>query len=495
MRTLKEQTDVELDAAGRVIAVRGIRHDITQQIEAARRIHALAYIDSLTGLPNRALFGDTVQQWLGFAARRDLRCAVVVVALPRIKVIADALGPDAADAALKMVGGRLRDALRTEDLKGALDAEIGDDPLARLGADEFGVLLVDIGNPDNVLRVAQRLSDRLGASLVVQGQELALGACLGIALTPGDGADAHTLLRNAGTAVRAAQAAGQSRVCLYSESMSRAMQRRHTLETELRHAVEQGELRVVYQAKVDARTGRIVGAEALARWQHPQRGSISPAEFIPIAEESGLIVALTHVVLDLVGAQLATWRDGGLPPLPVSVNLDGQSLQSDGLVERIRSTLTRFALPTSLLELEVTETGLMQDLDASTRVLRDLKGLGIKLAIDDFGTGYSSLTYLKRFPLDILKIDRSFIKDLPSDANDAALTAAIVAMGQSLQLELIAEGVETWEQADFLAALGCHVIQGFLFSKPLPAEDFARLLVRGVPGRPAAAAASQAAVV
>ncbi len=495
VRQLFEQTDVEFDSAGSVLAVRGICHDITQQTEAAQRIHTLAHIDPLTGLANRTLFAELMRQWLPYAARRGLRCAVVIVELDRFKAINDTLGSALGDAVLKAVSERLLACVRNEDLKARLGEAAHHDPLARLGADEFALLLVDIGTPENALRVVRRIADALAEPLRLQGHVLTLTLSVGIALTPDDGADVDTLLRNASTALHTAEEQGGAQIRLYSQALSEAMTQRHTLETDLRKAIEQGELRVHYQAKVDSRTARVLGAEALVRWQHPQRGMISPAQFIPAAEETGLIVPLTDVVVNLVCEQLARWREAGLAAVPISINLDGRSLQSVGLVDRVRAAIARTGIETSQLEFEVTETGLMTNLEGSARVLRELKNLGIKLAIDDFGTGYSSLTYLKRFPLDILKIDRSFIKDLPHDANDAAITAAIVAMGKSLNLELIAEGVETWEQANFLATLGCHAIQGFLFGKPVPAQDFAKLLGSGVPGQPATPAPRPTALV
>jgi diguanylate cyclase (GGDEF)-like protein/PAS domain S-box-containing protein len=484
LRHLFEQTDVERDSGGGVVAVRGIRHDITEQAETARRMHSLAYIDSLTGLANRALFRDMVQQWLPYAERRSLCCAVVLVNLDRFKFINDSLGTGVGDQVLKVVSERLRTCIRAEDPKAMVGDNQAQEPLARLGADEFSLFLVDIGTPEQALRVVQRLSETLALPIPVEGQQLNVSASIGVAMSPGDGNDTDTLLRNASTAVHAAKEEGRQQVRLYSRSMGEQLRRRHALETELRRALEHNELRVFYQAKVDARSSRVVGAEALVRWMHPQRGMVNPAEFIPMAEESGLIVPITHWVVDNVCAQLAAWSRARQAWVPVSVNLDGKSLLSEGLVERVGAAIARHGIDCSMVEFEVTESGLMKDLERSAQVLRRLKQLGVRLAIDDFGTGYSSLTYLKRFPLDILKIDRSFIKDLPGDMNDAALTSAIVAMAKSLNLELIAEGVETWAQADFLMHKGCELIQGFLFSRPISSEAFAQLLIQGVASRP-----------
>jgi diguanylate cyclase (GGDEF)-like protein len=484
VRNLFEQTDVECDADGQVIAVRGIRHDVTEQAEAARRMHSLAYIDSLTGLANRALFRDMMLQWLPYAQRRALTCAVILVNLDRFKFINDSLGAAVGDAVLKVMSDRLRQCVRAEDPKALGDEPATRQPLARLGADEFSLFLVDIGSADQAMRVVQRLSDALAQSVHVEGNVLNVSASIGVTLSPDDGADVDTLLRNASTAVNAAKEEGRQQVRLYSHAMGERMRKRHALESELRLALENDELRVFYQAKVDARHSLVVGAEALVRWLHPQRGLVSPMEFIPMAEDSGLIVPMTHWMVNSVCAQLAQWLATGQRWVPISVNLDSKSLLSEGLVEHIQGAMARHGIHASMIEFEVTESGLMKDLERSAQVLRRLKALGVRLAIDDFGTGYSSLTYLKRFPLDILKIDRSFVKDLPEDVNDAALTSAIVAMGKSLNLELIAEGVETWEQAEFLLRKGCDLIQGFLFSRPITSEDFAQLLVQGVASRP-----------
>jgi diguanylate cyclase (GGDEF)-like protein/PAS domain S-box-containing protein len=485
VRQLFEQTDVERDGHGAVLAVHGIRRDITQQTEANARIRNLAFFDPLTGLANRALFRDMVQQWLPHAERHAMRCAVLVVDLDRFKLINETLGPRIGDAVLKAVSERLRDGLRGSDLKGWGREQPGEDRLARLGGNEFTALLVDIGDPLQASLVAQRITDALAAPLTVAGHELRVSASIGISMTPDDGQDMDSLLSNAATAMRAAKQDPQPRIRFYDGAMSEQISRRLKIETELRSAIDHGELRVFYQAKVDLRGLRVVGAEALLRWQHPSRGLTGPVEIIAIAEESGLIVSITQWVILQVCRQVAAWRAQGVSSVPVSINLDATSLQTAGLVECIAAALAETGLDASAIEFEVTETGLMQDLARASRTLQALRDLGLKLSIDDFGTGYSSLAYLKRLPVDGLKIDRSFVQDLATDASDAALTTAIIAMGLSLNLELIAEGVETWEQADFLAQRGCFLIQGYLFSKPVASADFAALLSLGLAPRPA----------
>ena len=481
-RHLFEQTDIERDAGGAVVAVHGIRRDITEQTEANDRIRSLAFFDPLTGLANRALFRDITKQWLPHAQRHHMRCAVLIVDLDRFSLINETLGSPVGDEVLRAVSERLRDCLRAADPKGSTRGQPIEDRLARLGGDEFTVLLVDIGEPQRANLVAQRIVAALAKPFLVAGHELAVSASIGISMTPDDGDDMDSLLRSAGVAMHAAKLDGQDRIRFYDEAMSAEISRKLTVDTELRRAIGRGELRVHYQAKVDIRTSRVVGAEALLRWQHPSRGLTAPLEFIPVAEESGLIVPITQWVIAEVCRQVAQWRGAGLGIVPVAINLDATSLQSEALVAAVVAAVAEAGLDASAIEFEVTESGLMRDLERAAGTLAHLRQLGFKLSIDDFGTGYSSLTYLKRFPVDGLKIDRSFVRDLSTDANDAALTTAIIAMGHSLHLELVAEGVETVEQVDFLARLGCYVVQGFLFARPMPSDAFADLVRHGLPG-------------
>jgi len=482
VRRLVEQTDVERDANDVVSAVRGIRRDITLQTEANERIRTLALFDPLTGLANRSLFRDLLKQWLPHAHKLGKRCAVLVIDLDRFKLINETLGPRVGDEVLKVVSDRLRACLKASGSAMPVDGQAPDERLARLGGDEFTVLLVDVADPHQASLVARRMAEALVAPVLVGEHELTVTASIGISMTPDDGHDMDSLLRNAGTAMHAAKLDVQPRIRFYDEAMGAEIGRKLTVETELRRAIGEGDLRVYYQAKVDLRTMQVVGAEALMRWAHPSGRLVSPAEFIPIAEESGLIVPMTRWLVSEVCCQLGTWGRDGLACVPVSINLDATSLQSDGLIAAVEQALAATGLPPSAIEFEVTESSLMRDLERASRMLQNLRALGIKLSIDDFGTGYSSLTYLKRFPVDVLKIDRSFIQDLTTDASDAALTTAIIAMGRSLKLELVAEGVETWEQAHFLSQRGCHLVQGFLFARPLPSNEFADLLEFGLPG-------------
>jgi len=481
VRRLLEQTSVERLANDSVVAVHGIRRDITEQTEANERIRTLAFFDPLTGLANRSLFRNMVKHRLIHGAGRGTRCAVLVVDVDRFKLINETLGSQIGDEVLKVVGQRLRDCLRLADLKGSTREAPAEESVARLGGDEFTILLSEIVDPQQANQVAERIVRVLCDPIAVGHHDLVVSASIGISMTPDDGDDTDSLLRNASTAMHAAKQDPQHRIRFYDNAMSAAIGHRVMIETELRRAIQQGELRLHYQAKVDVCVSEVVGAEALVRWMHPTRGLTGPLEFIAIAEASGLIVPMTQWVIKDVCQQLVEWRAQGHRLVPVSINLDASSLHSDALIDFVAQALQVSALDPSLIEFEVTETNLMRDIDRASKTLHALRGMGVKLSIDDFGTGYSSLTYLKRFPVDTLKIDGSFIRDLPQDRNDAALTAAIIAMGHSLHLELIAEGVETWEQVDFLVEHRCQLAQGFLFARPLPAPDFAQLVQVGLP--------------
>lgn len=480
---LLEQTHVERLADDTVTEVHGIRRDITEQTEANERIRTLAFFDPLTGLANRSLFRNIVQLRLARGSRSGTQCAVLVVDIDRFKLINETLGSQAGDEVLKAVGHRLRDCLRVADPKGHTRESPGEERIARLGGDEFTILLGELVDAHQANLVAERIIRALGATITVGAHELNLSASIGISVAPADGEDPDALLRNASTAMHAAKQDVQHRIRFYNSAMSAAIRHKVRIETELRRAIQHNELRIYFQAKVDIRSSQVVGAEALLRWMHPVRGLTAPLEFIPIAEESGLIVPITQWVIEEVCRQLSAWRTEGHRELPVSINLDATSLQSCDLVKWVAAALEENRLPPSAIELEVTESSLMQDLEQANRALQVLRGLGVKLSIDDFGTGYSSLTYLKRFSVDVLKIDRDFVKDLPGDHHDAALTSAIIAMGHSLNLELVAEGVETWEQVDFLAERRCFVAQGFLFAKPVPAAEFAIMVQSGVATR------------
>jgi diguanylate cyclase (GGDEF)-like protein len=424
----------------------------------------LTYYDTLTGLPNRALFEDRLTRALNRAARENLTLAVVAYGLDRLRAINETLGYVNGDEALRVVAGRLAAALS------------GDDTVARWGGNEFAVLLTQIRGTEDAVAAVQSIRDSLNEPLSTGGHDLTVTASAGISIYPHDGLDAHGLLRNAVAALRRAREQGGGDYQFYAAEMNVKALRRLTLESGLRRAVEGGELVLYYQPQVDTVTGRVVGLEALARWVHPEHGMIPPAEFIPLAEETGLIIPLGEWVLRRACSQVKAWQVEGFDPLPVAVNLSGRQFRRGDLPQLVSRVLGETGLPPSSLRLELTESCVMEDAGFAAGVLRELKAQGVGLSIDDFGTGYSSLSYLKRLPVDELKIDRSFVNDATNNEDDAAIVAAIVLLARTLRLQVVAEGVETKEQLELLRALGCGRAQGFLFSRPLPAEEVRSLL-------------------
>ena len=451
---------------GRISHYFSIFSDISERKRAEERIHHLAYYDALTDLPNRSLLNKLVTQTLAAAARSRAHGALLFIDLNRFKPINDTLGHEVGDRLLKQVGERFRATLRSEDL------------MARLGGDEFVAGLFDIAKREHAGIVAQKLLTALDEPFLIDGNELRLGACIGISIYPQDGDNAETLLRYADIAMYRAKQTRQNAYMYYSEEMNRRSMDRLKIETGLRQALDRGELRVHYQPKVSIDSGEIIGAEALVRWQHPSEGMIPPGEFIPVAEETGLVVQIGEWVLEQACLQAQAWQRAGLPLLKIAVNISARQINA-GLPRTVAALLARLGLPPEWLELELTESMLMHGSDEVIDMMDELHAKGISLALDDFGTGYSSLSYLKRFPIDTLKIDRSFVAGIPQDANDCAIAGAIVSMAKQLGHKVIAEGVETREQLAFLSSLGCHEIQGYLFSPGVPAESFAALVREG----------------
>ena len=443
-----------------------ILRDVTERKRAEERIRYLAHYDDLTGLPNRVLFAQLLEQAISEAKYAKKEVAVLFIDLDRFKLINDTLSHASGDAVLCQVANRLIGALARRDT------------VARFGGDEFVVLMRDCGIPNDVTSTAQGLLAALAAPFVLDNQEYHLTASIGISTFPGDGKDAQTVLKNADSAMYRAKEQGKNNYQFYSSQMNVRSFERLVLERFLRHALDQDEFQLHYQPKIDLTTGRVTGMEALLRWLHPGMGMIAPAKFIPLAEETGLIVPIGEWVLREACAQVRRFQDQGLPPLRVAVNLSARQFAHDGLHAAIVGALEESGVSPSLLELEITESMTMENPDHATAWLQKIKALGITVAIDDFGTGYSSLGYLKRFPIDSVKIDRSFIKDIPGDTDDVAITQAIIAMGHSLRLKVIAEGVESAAHAEFLRRHGCDEAQGFFFGKPLPADEFVQLLAR-----------------
>ncbi|SFC52285.1 PAS domain S-box-containing protein/diguanylate cyclase (GGDEF) domain-containing protein [Massilia yuzhufengensis] len=454
------------DLAERPIGLIAYLTDITERKQAEEQLHHLAYYDELTGMPNRTLFARLVDQALMVAQRNEAAGCVLFVDLNRFKRINDTLGRRIGDELLRQVAQRFRDTLRDEDV------------VARLSGDEFAVGLFDIRQHFEATTVAQKLQAALDAPFMIGGHDLRVGASIGISVYPQDGSDAETLLGLADIAMERAkqdESNPDRSVAFYSQDMNQGMQERMRIESGLRQALGNGELILYYQPKFEIGSDRIVGAEALVRWMHPTRGLVPPSEFIPLAETTGLIVQVGEWVLEQACAQAAIWQRAGLPPFRLAVNVSAREF-TPALPVRVAETLARYQLDPSWLELEITESTLMHDFERVTAIMDRINQLGVALSLDDFGTGYSSLSYLKRFPIHTLKIDRSFTCGIPDDASDCAIAGTIISMAQQLGLRVIAEGVETLEQLAFLREAGCDEVQGYLYSKPVPALDFERCL-------------------
>lgn len=436
-----------------------IAHDVTEIKAVEQRIEHIAYHDDLTGLPNRALLSQRADLALALAARRNQELAVLFVDLDRFKEVNDSLGHAEGDALLVQVAARLQTVTRSADT------------ICRLGGDEFVLLLLETGQ-QGALRVADRLLAAFREPFALAGHGLGVTASIGIALYPHDGGDFAELLKNADTALYRAKQDGRNTRAFYDRQMNVATFERLILESELRKAIESDQLCAHFQPKVRLADGRPVGAEALVRWRHPERGLVPPAEFIPVAEASDLIVQLGDWMLVHVCRQLAEWRRAGLPAPNVAINLAARHFRLPHLADRITGLLEAYGLPPQALELEITESTLMETGAETAETLLALRELGVGLAIDDFGTGYSSLSYLKRLPITALKIDRSFVADMVTDPDDRVLAATIVALGHSLGLQVLAEGVETAEQRAVLLEQGCDLAQGYLFGAPAPAGEF-----------------------
>ncbi len=432
--------------------------DITERKVAEERVQYLAYYDALTGLPNRTLLQDRLSTAIASARRRKDKVALLFLDLDRFKIINDSLGHSLGDLLLQDVGERLKRWAREQDT------------VARLGGDEFLIVLPSVKDIPDAAVAAERLMDAMTAEFVVQGHSLSISCSLGISIFPEHGADGETLIKNADAAMYCAKDNGRNRFRFYTQDMNAQAVERLTLESSLRMALEKEELFLVYQPQMDIATGRITGLEALLRWQHPELGLVPPDRFIRIAETSGLIMPIGEWVLRTACSQARKWQDEGLPAVPVAVNVSAVQFRQEGFCELIKRVLHETGLAPQYLELELTESLLLSNADVTSSVLQELKALGLTLAIDDFGTGYSSLSYLKHFPVSKLKIDRSFVRDVSVNPDDAAITTAIINMAKGLNLKVIAEGVENEAQMSFLRAHQCDEIQGYYFSKPLTVD-------------------------
>lgn len=443
--------------------------DITKRKQAEEELSNLASYDTLTGLPNRVLLMDRLTHALSVQQRHGNHVfALLFLDLDGFKNINDTLGHVIGDKLLQLAATRITDCLRKCD------------SAARLGGDEFTILLERVSHPTDVGMVAQKILDALAAPVNIDGHDIFMSASIGITLCPDDATNAADLLRNADTAMYQAKDQGRGRYVLFTRDMNERIARRVAIENRLRTALERNEFCLHYQPQVDLDSGRIIGMEALLRWNPDDRGLVSPLEFIPIAEESGLIVPIGEWALHAACGQAQEWVKAGFPALRVAVNLSGRQFRQQDLVGTVERVLRISGLDPARLELEITESMAMEDADRSLGTLSRLKAMGVSLAVDDFGTGYSSLSYLKRFPIDTLKIDRSFIKDMTEDPNDAAIAASIIAMAHSLKLKVVAEGVETSGQRDQLREYGCDEVQGYYFSRPVAASEITHILQRGI---------------
>jgi diguanylate cyclase (GGDEF)-like protein len=462
----------KIDAA---LLERSIRYAVERKRAEEQVMHA-AYYDNLTMLPNRLLFNDRLLNTLILAGRNRKEVAVLFLDLDNFKRINDTLGHRLGDLLLKDVAARMTGCVRKSDTISRTAIELLNSSVARMGGDEFAVLLPELSQFEDAARVVTRILEAMSHPFSLEGHDIFITTSAGIAIYPFDGADVDTLLKNADTAMYHAKSQGKNNFRFYEQQMNAAALERLSLENDLHRALERQELLLYYQPQRDIRSGKIVGLEALIRWQHPEMGMIPPDEFIPLAEETGLIIPIGEWALATACAQNSSWQAEGIPPIRMAVNISTHQLRQQDLRRSIVRILEETGLPPQYLELELTESIMMQNIDANIKLIHELKDMGLRFTIDDFGTGYSSFIYLKQLPMEAIKIDRSFVRDITSNADDAAIVTAIIAMSHSLKLRVVAEGVETEGQLALLQEKGCDVLQGYLLSRPMPAEETSRFL-------------------
>ncbi|WP_454773991.1 putative bifunctional diguanylate cyclase/phosphodiesterase [Janthinobacterium tructae] len=462
--------------------VLGLVRDISERKRTEEQIRRLAYCDSLTGIPNRQAFLETLERELLRSKEHDKKFAVLFMDLDAFKRINDTLGHDVGDHLLKVVSERLRETIRPSDLvlraEHEFEATFSGSNLARLGGDEFTILIPDLERVEDALNVAHRVKEAMRRPFMIEAHEIFVTASIGISLYPEDGEDCNSLLKYADTAMYHAKNCGKNNAKLYSSSLTMEIMSHVKMEVGLRKALQNNELYLLYQPQIDVPSTQIVGVEALVRWRHPERGIISPTEFIPLAEETGLIVPIGEWVLRTACNQAKAWQNDGGRAIRMAVNLSAKQFKDENLTQIVLSALADTGLDARLLELELTEGTLMDDARATMVTLEQLRGIGVYLSIDDFGTGYSSMNYLKRFDVRALKIDKSFIAGLPQDTENAAITRAIIAMAHGLKMVVVAEGVETDEQLLMLEEYGCDMAQGYFLGHPSPHDTITAMLVR-----------------
>lgn len=480
-RFVHTEAGVLAGSDGRPLLVTGTVQDITERKQTEKQMRYLAYYDSLTGLPNRIMFKEHLERAIAYAERQGRKLAALFLDLDRFKYINDTLGHSVGDKLLQEVGERLTQCVRKYDYV----SHHSDEPsaiISRLGGDEFTILLDNLAEPQDAGKVAQRIIEMSMMPFELEGHEVFVTVSIGISVYPDDGRDLNTLIKNADTAMYHAKELGKNNFQFYTEVMNAAVFKRMKLENQLRKALDRGEFALHYQPQVDIASGRIIGLEALIRWHNAELGMVPPVDFIPLAEEIGLIIGIDEWVMTTACRQLRQWEEEGLPPMRMSVNVSGQHFRQKSLSATVRRVIEESGVAPHRLELELTEGILMKNAMETITTLNELKEMGVSLSVDDFGTGYSSLSYLTRFPLNVLKIDRSFVANVTVDTENAAIITAIIAMAHTLKLKIIAEGVETVEQMHFLCDHGCQEMQGYLFSRPLPAEAATRMLREGLDG-------------
>jgi len=456
------------DRDGNVTGTVAVLHDLGAVRKQTLELSHAAQHDFLTGLPNRSLVNDRITQAISFAERYTKQLAVMFVDLDLFKRINDSLGHAMGDKLLQQVATRIVACVRRSDTVG------------RNGGDEFVVLLSQVGHEEDAVFIARKILSSLAAPYLIDQKQLQINASIGVSTYPGDGTDSETLINRADTAMYEAKKLGRNNCQFFRPEMQARVLEWQSLEGSLRCALERNEFMLMYQPKIALETGEISGVEALLRWKHPERGLIQPLKFVPIAEESGLIVPIGRWVLLEACRQARAWIDAGLPPMRIAVNVSALQFAAKDFLSSVRAALISTGIDPSNLELELTETVLMQDAESAVQTLRALKDIGVQLAVDDFGVGYSSFSYLRKFPLDALKVDRSFINDISSNADNAMILSALINIGKSLKHRVVAEGVETEEQLHFLQQEGCSEGQGYFFCRPVIAEKFAEFLERGV---------------
>ncbi len=475
------KSEIHFDDQNHPDLILGIVQDVSQLKKAEKEIRFLAFYDGLTGLANRMLFMDRLEQIITDSTRKKKHFALLFLDLDNFKSVNDTLGHHTGDLLLKKVADSIKKSIRGSDSITRTEEQVEDNQalIARLGGDEFTILVTDIGEPKNAARIARRLLRIIPAVHNFNGHEVSITASIGISVFPEDGDEAEMLMKNADTAMYHAKDQGKNTYQFFRNSMNEIALEQFSIHRDLRKALQNKEFILHYQPKINMPDRKIVGAEALIRWRHPHQGMIPPNKFIPIAEETGFIIDINRWVLNTAFWQAQKWNNQGFSPITMAVNLSGYKLARQNIIKSIKNALAKTDLDAKNIEIEITENILMQDTEAIVSTLKKIKDLNLNIALDDFGTGYSSLSYLTSFPVDTIKIDRSFVMECTTEKNNPVIIKAIIAMGQSLGKKIVAEGIETQEQYHFLKEFGCDEAQGFYFSRPVSPDDFAKLLTRG----------------